>query len=518
VTFARPNALSSALRPRRWLCISALLSALLVLVALGSTARSQDPQQSPPKTDPAKPDPSKADSSFAKPADDDKDDSSDKAKSKQKEGEEDSSKSSAEQDREALPRGVVVPPQKPAEFAINDPKTTDEEWKNWSKGKDHSDFNSKVQNGAHDTKSDEIVKQGILAQLKAMTLPAMRDPKADRFQMSEIVKQLLGSVRAAANKQPAGDQRLYRIFMMQEIIKGCRELQLASNQYYVRLNTAVLLANMFTEEANLGTKTDPEFYTPAFDALMEILEKEGQSEAVKLVALSGLKNACLYGNPALQVNDNVRLAKKLISELEKPSSHEWYQERLCDVLGVIDQPHDLNGQPFIVQALSKVLFDTGRPLCARGAAARALGRTPLDPSIDLNVIAYGVTDLARQMVEARNDGKKHVSRWCITYIFLAFQPMDTKEKVRHAGLLDRVEEPTFSKYRQSVKAAWTVVRPIIVEEYRHRSDPDMEFPTEMLPPIVAWLKENTPANLRISPNMPPVTTTQVTKVDANGHK
>ena len=381
---------------------------MLVVLVFGSTAKAQEaPPDNNPKQQPG--------SSGTDP-----DGGGEPGNSKTNDP--DGTKSSADVDREALPRGVIVPPPRPAEFTLNDPKITDEDWKSWSKGKAHSDFNSRVQKGDRDAQSDKIVQDGILAQLKAMTLPALRDPKADRFYLSDLVQQLLRSVKTAASTKPAGDQRQYRIFMMQEIIKDCRDLQLASNQYYVRLNTAVLLANMFIEEATPATKSPPEFYTPAFDALMEVLEKEGQSEAVKIVALSGLKNACLYGNPALQVNENVRLAKRLISELEKPGAHEWYQERLCDSLSVIDQVHDLNGQPFIVQALSKVLFDTGRPLCARGAAARALGRTPLDPSIDLNVIAYGIADLSRQMVEARNDGKKHVSRMCISDIFLAFEP------------------------------------------------------------------------------------------------
>jgi hypothetical protein len=510
VPLRRPTALSKALGPA-----SLVLSGVLLLVTLGSTARSQTPTEkvAPPEKQKSDSTPPKNDG-FAK---DDEPEKKGAEKAKPDENEDDI-KPTTQEDREALPRGVFVPPPKPAEFAINDPKTTDEKWKAWSKGKAHGDFSARMQSGDRDGASDKIVQDGIREQLAAMTLPAMRDPKAETFQISGIVQSLLRSVRSAAGKKPAGDQRTYRTFLMQEIIKDCRELQLASNQYYVRLNTAVLLANLFIEEANPATKSDPEFYTPAFDALMEILEKEGQSEAVKITALNGLQHACLYGNPPLQIADNVRLAKRLISELEKPGTHEWYQLRLCDALSSIDQVHDLNGQPFIVQALSKVLFDTGRPLCSRAAAARALGRTPLDPSIDLNVIAYGIADLSRQMVEARNEGKRHVSRWCVAYIFLAFQPRNSAEKARHAGLLDRVEDPTYSKYRKTVTQVWAVIRPMIVEELRHRAEPDVEFPAEILPPIVHWLKENTPPVLRISPGMPPVTTTQVTKVDANGHK
>jgi hypothetical protein len=500
-----------------WSPASLVLAAALVLFSFGASARSQDP---PPKETDKKATPGKGD--FAPPDDDSKSDakSDDKSaddKSKSKDKDEDDSKSTSD-DRSALPRGMSVPPPRPPEFTLNDPKTTDEEWKSWSKGKARGDFTSRVQAGGRDGASDKLVQDGIRQQLAAMTLPAMRDPKADRFQISDIVQGLLRSVHTAANKLPAGDQRQYRTFMMQEIIKDCRELQLGSNQYYVRLNAAVLLSNLFIEEFNRSAKTDPEFYTPAFDALMEILDKEGQSEAVKLTAIAGLRNCCLYGNPPLAVADNVRLARKLISELDKPSSNEWYQERLCDALSCVDQVHDLNGQPFIVQALSKALFDPARPLCARAAAARALGRAPLDPSIDLNVIAYGIADLSRQMVEARNDGKKHVRRWCVAYIFLAFQPKDSGEKSRRAGLLDRVEEPSFARYKKSVVGAWNIVKPMIVEELKHRAEPDIEFPQEVLTPIVEWLKTNTPAVLQISPNMPPVTTTQVTKVDSTGSK
>jgi hypothetical protein len=88
-------------------------------------------------------------------------------------------------------------------------------------------------------------------------------------------------------------------------------------------------------------------------------------------------------------------------------------------------------------------------------------------------------------------------------------------------LLDRVEEATYSKYRPTVKQVWGLIRPVVVEELKNRSEPDIVFPQEVLPPIVEWLKTNAPPNLpnlRISPAMPPVTTTQVTKVDANGHK
>jgi hypothetical protein len=492
-----------------------MLSSILVLGLLATSATAQTkPDKEPQDEKPASSPPPKDEPSTPKSDDESmKDNDADTEKPESDENEE--MKSSSEQNRNALPPGVFIAPPRPAEFAINKPLTTDEQWKKWRGGKSSGEFNARLQSGDRDGQSDRIVQEGIREQIYAMSLPALRDPKSDHF-ISEIVQGLLRSVRSAAAKKPAGDQRQYRVFILDEIIKGCREL--ADNQFYVRLNATMLLGNLFIVEASPGTKNDPEFYSPAFDALMEVLDRPGQSEAVKIAAINGLQNAALYGTPSLMTHQNVQLAKKLISELEKPGSNEWYQERLCDVLSSIDQVHDLNGQPFIVHALAKVLFDTGRPLCARAAAARALGRAQLDPTIDLNVITYGIADLSRQMIEARNDGKKHVRRWCVANVFLAFWPKNSYEKSRHAGLLDRVEEPTFSKYRKTVNEVWGLVRPMVVEELRHRNVVNVSFPPQVLAQMVEWLKTNTPAQLRVAPGLPPVTTTQVTKVDANGHK
>ena len=495
--------------------VSALLSSILILGLLATSATAQTkPDQQPPDQKPATSPPPKDDQEPAKPDAESMKDDADPDKPESDDNEE--MKSSSEQNRDALPPGVFIAPPRPAEFAINKPLTTDEKWKKWRGGKSSGEFNARVQAGDRDGQSDRIVQDGIREQIYAMSLPTLRDPKSERFVLSEIVQGLLRSVRTAAAKKPAGDQRQYRVFILDEIIKGCREL--ADNQFYVRLNATMLLGNLFIVDASPGTKNEPEFYSPAFDALMEVLDRPGQSEAVKIAAINGLQNAALYGAPSLMTHQNIQLAKKLISELEKPGANEWYQERLCDVLSSIDQVHDLNGQPFIVQALAKVLFDTGRPLCARAAAARALGRAQLDASIDLNVIAYGIADLSRQMIEARNDGKKHVRRWCIANVFLAFWPKNSYEKSRRAGLLDRVDEPTYSKYRKTVTEVWGLVHPMVVEELRHRAVVNVTFPPQVLAQMVEWLKGNTPAQLRVAPGLPLVTTTQITKVDANGHK
>jgi hypothetical protein len=390
-------------------------------------------------------------------------------------------------------------------FAMSDPKITDEEWKKWSEGSGRADYNNRIRNGEVDNASMQVISKGIQMQIYAMTLPTQRD------NLGTLVSGLLRSVHGAADSKDAATQRSVRQAMMREIIKSCRDI--GGNQFYVRLNAAILLGNLFiVPETPANRGAPPEFFGDAFEPLLEVLERPGQPEGVRLAAVNGLRNAANFSNPPLPPTQKIVLATRLRDELEKTDTCEWYQERICETLGSLDQILDLDGRPFIVHALAKTLFDHNRPLCARAAAAKALGRAPLPSTIDLNVVAYGIADLGRQIVEARNERKRHVRRWCVANLLLAFRPKDAIEKARRAGLLDRVEEPTFQKYRDSIKEVYALVRPMVVQELK---EADSAFAPEVGEHLADWLKNHTPPQMRVAPGLPLITTTQVTKTEAH---
>jgi hypothetical protein len=389
-------------------------------------------------------------------------------------------------------------------FSMSDPKTTDDDWKKWSEGSGRAEYNGRIRNGDLDNASMQAISNGIKMQIYAMTLPAQRDS------LGVLVSGLLRSVHGAADSKDAATQRLVRQAMMREIIRYCREI--GGNQFYVRLNAAILLGNLFIVPETPANRGAPEFFSEAFEPLLDVLQRPGQPEGVKLAAVNGLRNAANFCIPPLPPTKRIVLATRLCEELEKTDTCEWYQERICETLGSLDQVLDLDGRPFIVHALAKALFDHNRPLCARAAAAKALGRAPLPSTIDLNVVAYGIADLSRQIVDARNERKKHVRRWCISNILLAFRPRDPNEKARHAGLLDRVEEPTFQKYKDSIKEVYALVRPMVVQELK---EADSAFAPEIGEHLADWLKNHTPARLRVAPGLPLITTTQVTKTEAH---
>jgi hypothetical protein len=261
-------------------------------------------------------------------------------------------------------------------------------------------------------------------------------------------------------------------------------------------------------ETGYGNPRPPEFYSPAFGPLMEFLEREGQPESVKITVVRGLQNAALYGG--LNSSQNTQLANRLIVELDKPNAFEKYQELLCETLASIDQVFDAKGEPFIAHALGRALFDHRRSLCARTAAAKAIGRVKLSPAIDLNVLAFGMVDLSRQIVEARNQKGQHLRRWCVFSFYFAFMPKNAAEKAAHAGLLERVEEPSFRKYKKIISEAYQVIRPMIGHALKK---PEAPFPKTISDPILEWLKSNTPPQLRLVPTLPPLASTQLTKAE-----
>jgi hypothetical protein len=420
---------------------------------------------------------------------------------------------------DAMPTGSAKPAAKPAPaksddsgddspaadqssdvFSISKPLTTDEAWKVWNEGRQHGDYNTRVHGGELDRDAMQVISKGIEMQIKAMTLPTQRD------RLGEIVAGILRSLHSAADSKDPGTQRSVRLTMAREIDKDCREL--ADNQFNVRLNATILLGHLFVVPENPVSHAPPEFYTAAFDQLMDILQRKDQPVAIKVAAIDGLQNAALLGNPPLGATQKIHMATALRDELDKTDTCEWYQEKICETLGLLNQVYDLDGRPFIVHALAKALFDQNRPLCARAAAAKALGRAPLPPAIDLNVVAYGIADLSRQIVQTRNEGKKHVRRWCVMNVFLAFRPKNLEERARRAGLLERVDEPAYQRYKETVKDVYGLVLPMVVQELK---ETDSEFPPEILEHITEWLKTHTPAQLRVVPGLPPITTTQVTK-------
>ena len=67
-----------------------------------------------------------------------------------------------------------------------------------------------------------------------------------------------------------------------------------------RLNAAILLGHLFAVAENPANRVAPEFYTDAFEPLMEVLERKDQPEAIKVAAVDGLcKMRPFMSNPPL---------------------------------------------------------------------------------------------------------------------------------------------------------------------------------------------------------------------------
>ena len=93
-------------------------------------------------------------------------------------------------------------------------------------------------------------------------------------------------------------------------------------------------------------------------------------------------------------------------------------------------------------------------------------------------------------------------------VLLAFKPKDSTENGKRAGLLHRVEEPAFQKYKQTIKDVYALILPMVAQELKETNS---DFPPGVLDKIVEWQKSHTPSQMRVAPGLPLIATTQVTR-------
>lgn len=378
------------------------------------------------------------------------------------------------------------------------PLITEEEVETFYRGEQGRRFRRAIREGDMSPNGQEIVKKGIQTYVYSLTLPSDSD--------GWMQQTLLRRIHDAGDRRGRPEAvRDYRRFVLDEVIARCKEI--TDHGFLARLNAAVILSSLNALEAE--DNTQPEAYTPAAGPLLEMLVAEGQPKAIKLVAINGLRRIALTGNPAPKLK--VDLGQALIKELEDTDAIWVYQWRIVQTLGAIDQPRDLNGRPFIIHALATVLNDQDRHWEVRAEAARALGRVPLTaPSINVNVdlLTYGIVDLARQLAEARNKQPQNV-HWnnCILNIYLAFQPFDAAERTRRVGLLMQLDQSDMRQYHARAQEAYAQILPITNHIlFKPANDP---IPDETLQSVDDWLTANSPANFILAPNMPPIATKEV---------
>jgi len=275
----------------------------------------------------------------------------------------------------------------------------------------------------------------------------------------------------------------FRTIYLQEVLKQS-EKYLKGN-FYVRLNTALIIADLQVVPGNPFKKTAGVPFAPSATVLKAIVEDPTQPEAVKIVAAQGIGRVLRFGE--LKNETRYEFANSLIKLIQAKDTHPWYQMRLVEALGGVGLKSFGNNRAFLSKALTAVLVDGTRHWTVRTEAAKQLGRVPLDANDDVKAITHGVANLGVGMSDAVA-ANPNAPYWksCYLKLYFAFQPIDQVEKDRGAGL--KTSAPI--SQRKAVNDVYQLMLPMVKTALAWNEP--AAIPAEQVSPLKDWVRGNTP--------------------------
>lgn len=332
---------------------------------------------------------------------------------------------------------------------------------------------------------------------KADKLAPAKKGEAPKERLHNLRKNLIDVVRNNAKITPVA-----REYFLKQVTKLSEDL--LDNNLVVRQNILLLLGQLPLDNGNIAKGIEPTPYVPAYTVLLKVIKDEKQHEAAKVSALIGLLRICRLGLAAADpVNDKKRaeIAMALVPELAKKDTHWWYQFRLAECVGAAGVTFDPGNKnnPIVLQTLAEVVADKKRHWQPRCEAARAIGRLPLDNTLNMTPVLFEIVKLGYDMAQGYNAKLKGDS-W-VNYFFTLYMAFKAERPDSHIaggkrkpGLLEALPP-------KEVKDVYEHV----LQMLEHlRDNPGKPYSAEQLDGIDTWLKNHAPTNKRITTSSPEI--------------
>ena len=315
--------------------------------------------------------------------------------------------------------------------------------------------------------------------------------------LHNLRKNLIDVVRNNAKITPAA-----REYFLKQVTKLSEDL--LDNNLVVRQNILLLLGQLPLDNGNIAKGIEPTPYVPAYTVLLKVIKDDKQHEVAKISALIGLQRICRLGLAAADpANDKKRaeIAMALVPELAKKNTYYWYQVRLAECLGLAGVTFDPGNKnsPIVLQTLAEVVADKSRHWWPRCEAARAIGRLPLDNTLNMTPVLFEIVKLGNDMAQAYNANPKKDS-WANYFftLYLAFKAEKPDAKIaggkRKAGLLEALPP-------KEIKDVYEQVFQMLL----HLVDnPGKQYPEPQLEGLDTWLRTHEPTNRRITASSPEI--------------
>ena len=241
-------------------------------------------------------------------------------------------------------------------------------------------------------------------------------------------------------------------------------------------------------------------YEPAARPLLDFLKQKQQLEAVRVPAVKGLSRLILDGQPPAELREEIIAA--FVDELiSGDPSHKVLPAVIAQQLGQMGIMNDASRTPVVADALTRALANKKRDLRVRAECAAALGRMPIDNSINAEMIAYEIANLAEDMAEkfqtdagiAMEHGlPKNYVVWKKPFflVYVAFRG-DTRANIqREHGLMNK--NSLNAATRRSISDAYERVLPLVQAVLT-----DNDFKEQDLTKMRQWLQANVPQNRKV---------------------
>jgi hypothetical protein len=379
-------------------------------------------------------------------------------------------------------------------------------------------YKSVFNDGDSSAKGKAIVDKWAKWRMYQMTL------KSNRHRLHEIRAEISRDLGYAAKSKDLNRKEVeeFRNYLCDQTTQ--RAAELLDNNFHVRLNAVIILAQLNLTEEDKGEAIPEQAYVKATIPLLSVLSAptggavDQQLEAVKVQAAIGLGRTNLLG-PGGDLNISVQgqnlrnlTAKTLSAELQNPKANSWYQMRLCESLASIDLINDVTtGRPIIVQQLSEVLADREREFRVRARAARSLGRCVLPPGLNTQKLVFQILLLEYEMA-LEYQKKPNEFYWldCFLDVYFAFHPMTGDENLLYGN--KRLPGLNQKNLGNTVREAYTQSLPIashIVNQKGFFPPKDGELWAKnapLAPQLVSdlgkWLQDHQPSSHKLMPNLP----------------
>lgn len=345
-------------------------------------------------------------------------------------------------------------------------------------------------------KDRELFVEIVRWKLSQLTLREnLTDPEKQQ-EIGKMRKSLLDDVRDA---RKAGGKSY--TLLMETLIAETPKL--FKYHFISRINGAWLLAELNEQEE----ERNPRFkaavpYIPAAAPLLDLLKQQDQLDAVRIPAVDGLTR--IIANAQTTAELDAAIIAVFLNELETGDpKHEFLASKIAHSLGMLGIVDDKTRRPVVVQVLTQTLADKRRPYRVRCECAQALGRLPLNNTINAKLISYKIVELAAQMTAAMQKQKSLTPvawKTCFWKLYFAFNG-DTKENIAKQHGLTRKSFGSAAK--KSVQDAYAQVLPIVIAVIDEK-----KTTPENLKTMQEWLKESAPENKKVHENFKEIISTR----------